>query len=239
MTRSKGEIHQREAFLDRIASQLGRPLRTTGVTRPVWKHDVNLQAMQDDSAEQLLDAFKAQCRNIQTPVIETSRVQLAAVVKKLVAENGGGPVVTSRDPRFGEYGLTSLLTQEWAEEHVDVYEWNEAKREENIARAGQANFCLVFADYALAESGTVVVRTSPGQGRSLHYLPARYVAIIPREVLVPRITQAVRDMNARVESGEAPPSSIHFISGPSNSADIEMNLVVGVHGPLEAYYILV
>ncbi|MBP1650088.1 MAG: hypothetical protein H6Q26_245, partial [Bacteroidetes bacterium] len=35
------------------------------------------------------------------------------------------------------------------------------------------------------------------------------------------------------------PSSIHFASGPSRTADIEKTLVVGIHGPKEVYVFLV
>ena len=59
--------------------------------------------------------------------------------------------------------------------------------------------------------------------------------MIPLSRMVPSSTQAA----TWLDENKKPGSTVHFISGPSNSGDIEMQLVVGLHGPLEINYVIV
>ena len=51
------------------------------------------------------------------------------------------------------------------------------------------------------------------------------------------MTQATLELHNQVAADIS--TCINFISGPSNSVDIEMDIVVGVHGPIKAVYIVV
>lgn len=91
----------------------------------------------------------------------------------------------------------------------------------------------------MAESGTLTVATTRGQGRAFHFLPTHYLSIVPRSHVVPRSYQAIQAYRQALQNGTLQTSNINFISGPSNSGDIEMVLIVGVHGPLTVSYVVV
>ena len=124
-------------------------------------------------------------------------------------------------------------------DHIDVREWDEKYGEENVHFAEKANIGITFSDITLAESGTVTLLNDKNNSRTISLLPSHYIAIIPKETIVPRMSHATRIIHERNKNGEIIPSCVSFITGPSNSADIELNLVVGVHGPVKATYIVI
>lgn len=230
-----GSIQNRDAFLANIGNRLGRKPVLTGVEKPVWKHSPQEDVLKNANLDELVEVLEVQCTKIHTNLVRTDADNLKNTLKSVVADYGGGPVLAWDDPRFRDMGMSDLFEGEGLEFNY----WNHSKGEENIKLADVANVGITMSDITLAESGTVVLFSGKDRGRTLNFLPAVFIAIVPKSTLVPRITQAARLIRERVANGETVPSCINFITGPSNSADIELNLVVGVHGPVKAVYVLV
>ncbi|WP_227935958.1 LutC/YkgG family protein [Alkalihalobacillus deserti] len=233
-----GSIQNKERFLDQIAKNLGRERRTTPVSRPVWKHQPQHEIFKGFSQDQLVEVLKDQCTNIHTLIEEVTTKSLNGVLEKVIEQLEGRSIVSWDDPRFEEYGVNHYF-QSAAAKGIDVHTWDPSVGEENIIKAEKADIGITFSDMTLAESGTVVLFSDKGKGRSVSLLPTNYIAIIPKSTIIPRMTQATSFIHQMQEEQGKVPSCINFISGPSNSADIEMNLVVGVHGPVRAYYLIV
>lgn len=234
-----GTIQKREQFLANIAKNLGRGQRTEGVSTPVYSFQPQYRILQDASQDELLQVLKEQCKSIHVDYFETTVNELGSKLEDIVQFYGGGPLSLWNDERFHQFGLQDLIETVWPNQSYDVHIWDPAKGQENIDRCERANVGITFSDITLAESGTVVLFNDENKGRSVSLLPTTYIAIIPKSTIVQRMTQASIKIREKVQKGEILPSCINFITGPSNSADIEMNLVVGVHGPVKAAYIIV
>jgi L-lactate dehydrogenase complex protein LldG len=234
-----GTVQNREAFLDQIAGSLGRARLSTGVKVPVWKNRPQDRVLKGASPDELIEVLKNQCLKIHTSLVITNLEKLPESLNEVVEGFGGGPVVSWKDERFSKWGLHQLMKKDWPAKNIEVYEWDHEKGNENITQAEKANVGITISEITLAESGTVVLFSDKDKGRSVSFLPATYIALIPKSSIVPRITQAARKMRDLHLSGKKVASCVNFITGPSNSADIELNLVVGVHGPVKATYIVI
>lgn len=232
-------IQNREKFLNQIASRLGRPRISSSVERPVWKFQPQYEVLKDASQDELLEVLKEQCKKIHTNIYTTNTKELPAILNEVVVNYGGGPIVTWKDERFSKWGLESLMKKDWSNQNIDVFEWDYTKGEQNIHKAEKANVGITISEITLAESGTVVLFSDENKGRTVSFLPVSSIILIPKSTLVPRMTQAAKKMREIHQKTGHVASCINFITGPSNSADIELNLVVGVHGPVKATYIVI
>lgn len=229
----RGQIANRNHFLNHLAKKFGRERVTERPVRPDWGLNPQWDILTGLSSDELVEVLKNQCLLVHTEVMETKRAELGETLKKALERGGCKSVITWKDPRFVEFGLDKVLEQ------FEACEWDSENRDGSIAAAEQADVGITFSDITLAESATVVLFSGEGKGRSVSLLPRDYIAVIPKSTIVPRITQAAAEIDRRIAAGERVASCVNFISGPSNSGDIEMSLVVGVHGPVHATYIIV
>ncbi|PJB31359.1 MAG: hypothetical protein CO109_10395 [Deltaproteobacteria bacterium CG_4_9_14_3_um_filter_65_9] len=106
-----------------------------------------------------------------------------------------------------------------------------------LEKAAAPLFAVRAADYAaaavtveevfgaIAETGTLVCLSEGGRAVQAGLLPAHHVAIVRRD----RIFDTLDDLFAAVAS--VPPTNLTLVTGPSRTADIELTLAIGVHGP--------
>ena len=130
---------------------------------------------------------------------------------------------------------------------LDVHEMPAAEAEDAASRerlraiAARADLGLTGVDLAVAETGTLILMSGVGRPRSTSLLPPYHVAVFDRTALVESLHQVGVFLEAWHGDG-APPGTgavINFITGPSRTADIELTLTRGVHGPREVHAIFV
>ncbi len=102
-----------------------------------------------------------------------------------------------------------------------------------------ADLAITGADYAVAETGSVVVLPRRGLSRLVSALPPVHVALVrPQEVVATLDDVFLLRRLEYYRNGGDMGSYLNFITGPSRTADIEQTLVVGVHGPREVHLVL-
>jgi L-lactate dehydrogenase complex protein LldG len=167
--------------------------------------------------------------------------EVPAVIGRIARERGAKSAVSWHPGALG-VDLRQSLGQEGLEVIVAPDDDpDRAARESHRDAAAGAEIGVTGVDWALAETGTLVLVSGRGRPRSTSLLPATHVAVFGRDRLVESLEQvgilleAIHADPARTMSGAV----INFITGPSRTADIELTLTRGVHGPKEVHAIFV
>jgi L-lactate dehydrogenase complex protein LldG len=156
---------------------------------------------------------KAYCAN--------SRADACAYASSLL---GKGTAIASNTPLTRECGITALPG-------VQTGPFNE---EELRRLCAAADLGITGADYALADTGTLVLLASAEEASMISLLPPVHLAIVSRD----RILSGLDELFQILPRPDQRTSSMVLITGSSRTADIEQILIRGVHGPGELHIVI-
>jgi L-lactate dehydrogenase complex protein LldG len=227
-----------EDFLNRIAKAADRPRHALADNPLEPVNDLPETTLAGKSQDELLEIAKKNSEAVHVNFKVVKKADLGTTLDEFISEKDVNSLML---PSFAEEKWTDYSLNMWHQGlAIDpVYYWKPELGRENITNANKSDAAIGFADFLLAESGTITIATYPEQGRSFHFLPTHYLAIIPKSKILPRSRQAMDYYEKEIQAGNLATSNINFITGPSNSGDIEMVLIVGVHGPLDMEYVVV
>ena len=169
--------------------------------------ELNDQARQDRFLSRLAD-YNVNLLPVAGPqaIAATVETRLKALGKRTLA------VAPDLDPAWRPAGL-ELYVDEAPTSYADL---------DRVEAALTACAC------AIAETGTIVLDGGPGQGRrALTLLPDHHLCVVFAAQVVEIVPEALERMRPSAEAG----LPLTFLSGPSATAVIEFDRVVGVHGP--------
>jgi L-lactate dehydrogenase complex protein LldG len=216
----------REAILGRLRQAFGRgdggAVGAAAVTERLEARRRNLvPARADLDVEGRLDLFRAQAEAVQTTV---ERVEEVGALPVLIAgflrrHNLPPQTVVADDPALRGLG--------WDEALIEAERGRAAREEDPVG--------VTVALAGVAETGTVMLRSSAATPTSLAFLPDTAIIALARQ----RVLGSYEDALALLREEGALPRSVNFVTGPSRTADIEQTLQLGAHGPRRLLVVLV
>jgi len=211
------------AFLSSISQALGRQAPRD----PADVADEAAALLPDPTVTQ--PRLKLQDRVAEFTAKATSE-RLAATVE-MIDTDAAAPDAIRRYLAREAAALSVALTPDPSLEALD---WGDIQ----VHRALDANepTAIGRAEWGIAETGSLVLFSSPEQPTLYAFLPLRHIVLVPKD----RILGHMEDFWAAFRaSGRAHPRNINFVTGVSGTADIESKLVRGAHGPRYLHILIV
>lgn len=136
-------------------------------------------------------------------------------------------------------GLATLLQEAGVAQLTPQLPHDTDQRKALLQELEPAQVCISGVDAAIAESATLVLTSGAGRARLASLLAPVYIAVVRESQLVRGLGAAINLVQQRYgRNVTSDLSSLMFITGPSRTADIEMTLSLGIHGPKTIHVVL-
>ena len=199
--------------IENIRRSLGRTAQTPIDPRPAID-----ESRQPASLDAEVERFLEEIRKLSGVAQKLSSPELYSALKTLVTEQNIHKATVWETPHLRQLGITEILNSMG----VELVSPNSNKHEMASCDIG-----ITEADYLLPETGTLVLRSSAEKPRAVSLLPRIHLAIVRSDMLRADLHQVFAEAKNH--------HYLVFITGPSRTADIELTVTLGVHGPRNLY----
>lgn len=199
--------------LENIRRSLARTPHPTPSLRPVI-----LQPRLPESLDSEIEQFLGEIKKLSGVGQQLAPADIASALKALVTEQNIRKATAWNTPILSQLKITDHLSSLG----VELVSPNADKQ-----TLAQCDLGITEADYLLPETGTLVLKSSEEKPRAVSLAPRVHLAIVHPSMLRADLHQVfaeAKDSNYLV-----------FITGPSRTADIELTVTLGVHGPKNLY----
>jgi L-lactate dehydrogenase complex protein LldG len=251
-----------EAFLRTIRLALGHASRLRPSGDELFKSefttaiDEMIQRVRNRSKTeryQLLDQLIESAKPIHlhiVPLQDTAAAgtAIAELAKKKEPEWGNQKSIAAwKHPLLDRMNLPAALAVQKVPlyftelENIEAADASRQKKRDRLRqRIIDAYIGVTAADFCMADTATLVMRTRPGQARSVSLLPSIHIAVITLDQIIADLKELYVLLKWDSEVKQLGLSNcMTFISGPSKTADVEATMVHGAHGPREVYIYVV
>jgi L-lactate dehydrogenase complex protein LldG len=245
----------REEILGKLRASLARPdLRFPPLVTPMLTNETRMVVTRADGGlEELAQRFGAEITALHGTfeIAETATEARLGMINRIMmwmeqdnADRKGAFVTTGQERSVLSWTASNLPI-----DHIDtaledlglkLVMPTDLRTPESRDKVRHIRCGLTGVEAAFAATGSILTLAGPGANRSASLLPFRHIALIPFSRLYRNFEEWLaekREAGTLVDTLRQR-SNLTFISGPSKSADIEMALTLGVHGPKFVHAIL-
>jgi len=229
----------RSVILTRIHEALSRPLGEDA-PEPARQSQASVHTVPGvgiplvDAFVQALEAVSGEVQRVH------SESESLALLAELLRQRNVERAVVVRSGLLKDTNVVPILSDLGIETKTDE-DWQQQDDKPSLRLwLSETDVAISGVEYAIAQTGTLVMSTREGQPRAATLLPPVHIALIGESQLVDSMETLMPTLRQDFagDNGIWKASMLTLVSGPSRSADIEQTLSLGVHGPIEVIVIV-
>ena len=200
-------------IIDNVRRSLGRTAQS-----PLGQRPTIYESRQPNSQNLEGERFLDEVKKLSGVGQKLSLTEIDSALKTLVTEQTIRKATAWETPYLRQLGVAEILNSLG----VEVVSPNTDKHD-----MAECDLGITEADYLLPETGTLVLRSSAEKPRAVSLLPRIHLAMVRPDMLRADMHQVFAEAKDH--------HYLVFITGPSRTADIELTVTLGVHGPRNLY----